>query len=52
MASISFRARPGAKVRLLYTVSGPSLHMEDSGISTTGNSGNGMKNLAFTYRYH
>ncbi|KAK7438620.1 hypothetical protein VKT23_017953 [Stygiomarasmius scandens] len=40
MASISFRARPGATVRLLQTVSGPSLRMEDSGVSTTTTSGN------------
>ncbi|THU78066.1 hypothetical protein K435DRAFT_877050 [Dendrothele bispora CBS 962.96] len=34
MASISFRARPGAVVRVTQTVTGPTLRVEDSGSST------------------
>ncbi|THU76795.1 hypothetical protein K435DRAFT_974285, partial [Dendrothele bispora CBS 962.96] len=34
MASISFRARPGAVVRVTQTVAGPTLRVEDSGRST------------------
>ncbi|KAF9061662.1 hypothetical protein BDP27DRAFT_1485759 [Rhodocollybia butyracea] len=33
---ISFRARPGATVRVVQTESGTSLHMEDSGVSRSG----------------
>ena len=34
MASLSFRARPGAVVRVAQTFAGPALRVEDSGNST------------------
>ncbi|THU86593.1 hypothetical protein K435DRAFT_922360 [Dendrothele bispora CBS 962.96] len=37
MASLSFRARPGAVVRVAQTAAGPALRVEDSGNSTLNN---------------